>query len=112
MTNYEFGDIVLVNFPQTGTTKRKKRPALVILDIDDADVVLAPITTIERVGKGDCKLENWSRCGLLRESWIRLAKVACLQKYDITRRLGHLEHNDKEMLSNSWKTLYAFFQKK
>lgn len=66
MTSYKFGDIVLVNFPQSGTTQMKKRPVLVILDIDDADVVLAPITTIERVGKGDCKLENWSGCGLLR----------------------------------------------
>jgi mRNA interferase MazF len=45
MTTYEFGDVVLVAFPQSGTTARKRRPALVVLDIGDADIVLAPITT-------------------------------------------------------------------
>ena len=65
MTNYEFGDIVLVDFPQSDTGKRKRRPALVVLDIGDADVILAPITTRERSGQGDHKLRDWSACGLL-----------------------------------------------
>ena len=45
MMNYKFGDIVLVNFPITGSNLSKKRPAFVVLDIGDADIVLAPITT-------------------------------------------------------------------
>ena len=56
MTTYEFGEIVLIGFPQTGTTALKKRPGLVILDIGDADLVLAPITTRERSGPGDRRL--------------------------------------------------------
>lgn len=47
MTTYEFGEVVLVAFPQSGTSVRKRRPALIVLDIGDADVVLAPITTRE-----------------------------------------------------------------
>ena len=54
MTNYNFGEIVLVDFPQINTTK--KRPALVMLDIGDADVVLVPITTTPRMGQGDYEL--------------------------------------------------------
>lgn len=50
MTNYEFGGVVLVDFPQSGTNRRKRRPALVVLDIGDADVVLAPITTAQKTG--------------------------------------------------------------
>ena len=50
MMTYKFGEIVLVEFPQSGIVQRKKRPALVVLDIGDADVVLAPITTRERDG--------------------------------------------------------------
>jgi mRNA-degrading endonuclease toxin of MazEF toxin-antitoxin module len=52
MTNYEFGDVVLVDFPQSGIDETKRRPALVVLDIGDADVVLAPITTRERSRRG------------------------------------------------------------
>ena len=53
MTDYEFGDIVLVNFPHSGAQTVKRRPALVVLDIGDADLVLAPITTRERADAGD-----------------------------------------------------------
>jgi mRNA interferase MazF len=108
MTNYDWGDIVLVEFPQSGLDQRKRRPALVVLDIGDADVVLAPITTRQRSGRGDYKLRDWSAGGLLRESWVRLAKIACLQKSDITRRLGHLTIHDKSMLAALWQTLYRF----
>lgn len=68
MTNYEFGEIVLVDFLQSGSIQRKKRPALIVLDIGDADVVLAPITTRKRSGHGDYKLRDWELGGLLRES--------------------------------------------
>lgn len=40
MTSFELGEIVLIAFPQTGTSVLKKRPSLVILDIGDADLVL------------------------------------------------------------------------
>lgn len=88
MMTYEFGEVVLVAFPQSGTTVRKQRPALVVLDIGDADVVLAPITTRRRSGRGDYELREWPASGLLRASWVRLAKVACLEKREIGRRLG------------------------
>lgn len=107
MTTYEFGDIVLVEFPQTGTESTKRRPTLVILDIDDRDVVLAPITTRERVAGGDAKIVNWSSAGLLRESWVRLAKVAALEKIQITRKLGWLVERDREEAATIWNALYA-----
>jgi hypothetical protein len=44
MTNYEFREIVLADFPQSGRVQRKKCSALVVLDVGDADAVLAPIT--------------------------------------------------------------------
>jgi mRNA interferase MazF len=108
MTNYEWGDVVLVEFPQSGLDQRKRRPALVVLDIGDADVVLAPITTRVQSGRGDYKLRDSSAEGLLRESWVRLAKVVCLQKSDIARRLGHLTDHDKTMLAALWEALYIF----
>ena len=104
---YEFGDIVLIRFPQSGIDERKQRPALVVLDIGDADVVVVPITSRERSGRGDIKLKNWSECGLLRASWVRLAKVTCLEKIYISRSLGRVKHDDEIQLKASWETLYS-----
>lgn len=107
MTTYKFGDVIVVDFPQTDRT-RKRRPALVILDIGDADILLAPITTKERKGKGDYKIRDWSECGLLRESWVRTAKISCLEKSDISMRLGQLSDYDKKAVIKIWKALYEF----
>lgn len=106
MTTYEFGDVVLVDFPQSGTNRRKRRPTLVALDIGDADVVLAPITTRERSVRGDCKLKDWSASGLLRESWVRLAKIACLEKSGIAQQLGRLTDYDRDKVAAVWQKLY------
>jgi len=111
MIAYEFGEIVLVDFPQSGATERKRRPALVVLDIGDADVVLAPITTKQRSGAGDLALLDWSAGGLLRASWVRLAKVACLEKGDIVRRLGRLGTRDLDRVIAAWRDLYALAAK-
>ncbi len=105
MTSYKFGEVVLVEFP--GIIQTKRRPALIILDIGDADVVLAPITSRERFGQGDYKLRDWQFSSLLRESWVRLAKIACLEKDNIIRRLGWLTNYDKDMVSQLWSTLFT-----
>ena len=53
MTSYDFGDVVLVHFPQSGATARKQRPGvIVILDIGDADLVIAPVTSQSAVARG------------------------------------------------------------
>ena len=107
MTKYKFSDVVLVVFSQPDGSK-KQRPALVVLDIGDDDVVLAPITSKQRKGKGDLGVNNFHGAGLIADSWIRLAKLACLNKKDIARRLGKLASIDKKSVISSWKELYKF----
>ena len=107
MTKYKFGDVVLVVFIQTDG-KRKQRPALVVLDTGDDDIVLAPITTTERRGKGDYKIKDWRHSGLLLNSWVRLAKVACLGKIDISKRLGVLGSDTKKQIVLMWNKVYKF----
>ncbi len=109
MTNYKFGDVVLIDFPQIELSRRKKRPALVLLDIGDRDIVLAPVTTKERTSRGDYRLRHWKSSGLLRASWVRLAKIACLGKQDIALRLGRLTEHDKKMISELWQRLYDLY---
>ena len=108
MIKYNFGDIVIIDFPQSGLLERKRRPALIILDVGDVDVVLAPITTRKRLGAGDYNIRDWQLSGLLRESWVRLAKVTCLEKSDIPLCLGKLSAYDKNRVTQVWQELYAF----
>lgn len=107
MITYKFGDILLINFLQSNNSQKKKRPSLVVLDIGDSDVVLVPITTVKRTGFGDSNLTDWSNSGLLRESWVRLAKIACLSKDDVIRKLGQISYKDNEMIQITWSKLYT-----
>lgn len=104
---FDAGEIVLIAFPQTESPAPKKRPALVVLDIGDDDLVLAPITSRERSGVGDRAVVSWREAGLLRPSWVRLAKVACLQKLRVSRRLGKLGSQELGELRASWARLYT-----
>jgi len=45
MTNYKCGDIVLIGFPHTDFQGISKRPAIVLYDSGDKDVLVARITT-------------------------------------------------------------------
>jgi len=107
MTKYKFGDVVLVVFNQTDGN-RKQRPAFVVLDTGDDDIVLAPITTTERKSKGDYKIKNWQESGLLLNSWVRLAKIICLDKSDVFRQLGSFNVEDKKQTISIWNKLYKF----
>ena len=107
MTKYKFGNVVLVVFSQTNGNK-KQRPALVILDTGDEDIMLAPITTTERKSKGDYRIKSWQQSGLLLDSWVRLAKISCLGKKDIYRQLGVLSTGDKKVIVSIWNKLYKF----
>lgn len=107
MTKYKFGDVVLVVFRQTDGS-RKQRPALVVIDTGDDDIVLAPITTTERKSKGDHKIKNWKESGMLANSWVRLTKISCLDKCDIRRQLGSLSLGDKKQIVSIWNKLYNF----
>ena len=105
MTNYEFGDVVLVYFPQSGTNARKQRPGVIVLDIGDADLVIAPVTSKPRNQTGDLRLTDLKGTGLVRPSWMRLAKVATLLKIDLVRALGRLSVADRNQLTQNWQRL-------
>ena len=109
MTNYEFGAVVLVHFPQSGTTVKKQRPGIVVLDIGDADLVVGPVTSKQRQQARDVALNSLAGTGLIRPSWVRLAKVATLLKSDLVRTLGRLDDGDRQQVAHEWGQLYGSF---
>ena len=95
-TSYQAGDVVLVDFPFTVSGQGKPRPALVILDTGDADLLLARITTQSRSTPCDVTLAGWQQAGLLAPSIVRLHKLASLAKTRVQKYLGTLDPNDHQ----------------
>lgn len=56
MTNYNHGDIVLIGFPHTDLHQISKRPAFVLYDSGDQDILVARITTQQYLVKADYKI--------------------------------------------------------
>jgi len=95
MQNYSFGEVVLLEFPFVEQQEVKRRPALVLLDTGDADILVARITSQDVTTEYDVIPVDWRQAGLLLPSVIRLHKMATLQKKLVERRLGVLTPKDK-----------------
>ena len=94
MESYQPGKIVLLSFPFAGAQGAKRRPALVLLDTGDADVVVARVTSQVVQSAFDVELSDWKQAGLLLPSFARLHKLATLEKTLVERRIGTLSADD------------------
>ena len=99
MTTYPIGDLVLVDFPFTVSGPGKARPALVILDTGDADVMLARVTTQAHAGPFDAPIADWQQAGLLAPSSARLHKLVTLAKSRVHKHLGALQTADRKSVA-------------
>src|SRR5438067_4241118 len=99
MMNHPPGDIVLVAFPYTGGTQTRARPAPIILDTGDADVLVARITTQLYQTPHDVAIADRRGAGLLAPSVVRLHKLATLKKALLERRLGALQPADRHAVA-------------
>jgi len=103
MPLFEPGQVVLILFPFTDTVGAKKRPALVLLDAGDDDVLVARITTEPRQTVFDCEIQDWAQAGLKAPSTVRLHKLATLNKRLVDRTLGHLSSADWQLVCRSFQ---------
>lgn len=100
ITNYNFGEVVLIAFPFTDSTGSKKRPALVLYGAGDPVVLVARITSQSVLTEDDVLLNNWKFAGLLAPPTVRLHKVATLEKSLVSRSLGILADNDRQAITD------------
>jgi mRNA interferase MazF len=94
MATYAAGDIILLRFPFTDAAGSKRRPALVLVDTGDEDIVVARVTGQLSATPQDVSLDEWKQAGLLLPSVVRLHKVATLQRGLIDKKLGRLAPED------------------
>jgi mRNA interferase MazF len=96
MPQYSFGDVVVLPFSYTDLQSEKRRPALVLLDADDGDIVAARITSKNNNSSYDIAIESWNEIGLLvLPSYIRLHKLSTIEKSHILKKIGNLTVADQ-----------------
>ena len=107
MTAYRFGDMVLMGFPYTDLRSVSKRPAIVLYDSGDQDVLVARVTTQEYMSEADYKILDWRKGGLLAESYVRLGKQATIERHYIIRQLGTLDAGEIDKLKSILRKIYS-----
>ena len=107
MTNYQPGDLVLVAFPYARGVQTKNRPALILLDTGNSDIVVARVTTQKHQTPYDVPIADWQGAGLLAFSVVRLHKLATLEKILVRNRLGNLQSADHQQVSAVMRQTYG-----
>lgn len=107
MQNYRLGEIVLLAFPFGDRRESKRRPALVLIDTGNADILVARITSQDADTDYDVRLAEWEQAGLLLPSVVRLHKLATLQKGLVERRLGILTLKDLSKVKTKLQQIFA-----
>lgn len=112
MTNFEFGDVILVPFPFTDQTTSKKRPAVVISSAaynrQRPDLIIMAITSQARPANrlGEVSLQRWQSAGLLKPSVIKPV-VTTVHKGLVLKKLGRLTQDDVKRLEDALKAIIA-----
>lgn len=107
MTDYNQGDVLLLlKFPQTNLEKEIKRPAFVLADLGDEDIIVARITGELYKSEYDYEIKDWQSAGLLLPSVIRLGKIATLHKRFVNKKLGNLSQNDIKKIKEIIKKVF------
>lgn len=106
MTNYKFGEILLLLFPYSEGIGETKRPVILLAVSDKEDIIVSKVTSSEKRGKYDIIINNWKEVGLLFPSVIRVDKIATLSRSRIYKKLGILDSSYYSLIKNKIKQLF------
>jgi len=112
MTDYSFGDVILVPFPFTDQSNAKKRPAVIVssdsYNHKRPDLIIMAVTSQRHSAAyfGDVILEDWEHAGLLKPSVIKPI-FTTIEKILVIKKLGHLGTRDTSALQGALKTIFG-----
>jgi mRNA interferase MazF len=101
MDSLTFGDIVLLKFPFSDGKTFKRRPALIISDLNDGDVIVCRITSQLYNTKNDIGIDDWKKAGLKLPSVIRVHKIATLEKDMVELVMGQIDNQTKQKVQTN-----------
>jgi mRNA interferase MazF len=100
---FEFGAVVLVPFPFTSQAASKRRPAVVVSNLDygaiRGDIIVMAVTSRIRADPalGEVPVVEWQNAGLLKPSVVKPV-LATLEGSLVLRTLGLLDPGDQAAL--------------
>jgi mRNA interferase MazF len=84
---------LLLKFPYTDGITFRKRPAIVIRDTKDGDIIVCRITSKIYETENDIYFEDWEKCGLMLPSVVRVHKIATLDVNLVEQKMGRVNDN-------------------
>jgi mRNA interferase MazF len=105
MASFELGEVLILPFSYTDLQSRKRRPAVVLVDAGDEDILVAKISTKEYHSPYDLKLDRWQEAGLLAPSFVRIHKLLAVEKSHVVQRAGMLDPADLERLKQAFRAM-------
>ena len=110
MRKYHPGEVILLEYPYSDFKETKRRPALVLLDSGDEDIVIARLTSRPHSGPFDVQVDDWKQAGLMTPSVVRIDKLLTVAKLLIEQRIGTMSDEDWRKIAHAiqrlWKDLF------
>ena len=106
-------DIVLVPFPFSDLSTVKRRPCLVLAEINPKGMrthyVVAMMTsnTAHPAFPQDVVLHDWKKAGLPKKTLVRVAKVVTLDSSLISKRIGRIEGQDRQKIRIAFRRIFS-----
>ena len=93
MEGFVKGDIIIIEFSYSNLRDVKRRPVLILKVPKGDDIIVAQITgeSYEDSVEIPLKKEDFKQGSLKRESYIRIDKIASIEKYLIKYKAGSLK---------------------
>ena len=93
MEGFVKGDIIVIEFPYSDLKNVKRRPVLILKIPKGEDVIVAQITgaSYEKSVEINLKKEDFRQASLKRESYVRIDKIASIEKSLIKYKAGSLK---------------------
>jgi mRNA interferase MazF len=93
MERFIKGDVVVLPFPFSDLSQTKRRPALVINQLDGDDLILCAITSQTKLDKYAVSIENndFASGSLNRTSYVRVNRLFTAENKIIVYKVGHLK---------------------
>lgn len=95
MMKFNPGEIIVIPFPFSDLSGRKKRPALILSVIEDKqELICVMLTSVQGKTRNDYSIQCWKEAGLLKPTNAKVYRLFTISQVMAIKRLGKL--NKKE----------------